>query len=115
VFLHAARAVLLPVLALISSGDDCNLMRLCFPFYWASVPVGSLPLDDDNTDYLRARTQSARQGRAPQGDDEPVTPTLPETALNVEFSSISNPPNSPRPDAGAGEPCTIILVIPLRC
>jgi hypothetical protein len=103
------------MLALISSGDDCNLMRLCFPLYWVSVPVGSVPLDDDNMDYLRARAQTARQGRAPRSDDDPVTPAWPDTALSVEFSSPSHPANSLRPDAAAGKRGTIILAIPLRC
>ena len=40
------------LLTLGASGDDINLYRLVLPAAFAQVPVGSLPLDDENTDFL---------------------------------------------------------------
>ena len=41
------------LLTLAASGDDINIMRLAMPAAFASSPVGSLPLDDENTDFVR--------------------------------------------------------------
>ena len=41
------------LLTLAASGDDVNIMRLAMPAAFASSPVGSLPLDDENTDFVR--------------------------------------------------------------
>jgi hypothetical protein len=41
------------LLTLAASGDDINLVRLAMPAAFASSPVGSLPLDDENMDFVR--------------------------------------------------------------
>jgi hypothetical protein len=38
---------------LAASGDDLNILRVAAPGAFASSPVGSLPLDDENADFLR--------------------------------------------------------------
>jgi hypothetical protein len=42
------------VLTLAASGDDINVCRLAFPSLFAQTPVGSLPLDDDNFDFVES-------------------------------------------------------------
>ncbi|HZU35220.1 MAG TPA: hypothetical protein VFA18_04910, partial [Gemmataceae bacterium] len=53
-------SVLLPLLAcwltVASSGDDFNLLRAALPQTFASCPVGQLPLDDPNTDFVPPTT-----------------------------------------------------------
>ena len=41
------------LLTLAASGDDINVARLALPTAFASAPVGSFPLDDENTDFLK--------------------------------------------------------------
>lgn len=53
---RAHHSVLLSLLAcwltVASSGDDFNLLRAALPQTFASCPVGQLPLDDPNTDFV---------------------------------------------------------------
>src|SRR6516225_11135670 len=42
------------LLTLAASGDDINLCRLVVPDWFAEVPVGSLPLDDENADFIKS-------------------------------------------------------------
>src|ERR1700730_1404730 len=58
------------VLTLAASGDDINLMRVALPAPFSQIPIGAIPLDDENTDFVRAEDgvssldqQSQRDGR----------------------------------------------------
>jgi hypothetical protein len=41
------------LLTLTASGDDINVLRLALPSAFALSPVGSFPLDDENSDFIR--------------------------------------------------------------
>ena len=41
------------LLTLTASGDDINLLRLALPSAFALSPVGSFPIDDENSDFIR--------------------------------------------------------------
>jgi hypothetical protein len=51
----------LVLLVLLSSGDDINCGRLAVPSFWTAIPVGSLPTDDENTDFLRLCDEPAER------------------------------------------------------
>jgi hypothetical protein len=56
------------LLTLAASGDDINLYRLAMPCAFAQSPLGSFPLDDENTDFIQSspvqmpRNQDASPG-----------------------------------------------------
>src|SRR6516162_5097737 len=50
---NRALLFLAALLTLSASGDDINFLRLAWPSGFVLSPVGSLPLDDENTDFVR--------------------------------------------------------------
>jgi hypothetical protein len=44
------------LLTFAASGDDVNLYRIAFPNAFAQSPIGSFPLDDENTDFIQVST-----------------------------------------------------------
>jgi hypothetical protein len=70
------------LLTLAASGDDINLYRLVMPVWFAEVPVGSLPLDDENTDFIKSP--------APQTSQNPETDwNLPACRLAARIRPVS--------------------------
>jgi hypothetical protein len=115
VFFHAVRAILLAGAALVFSGDDCNFMRIAFPSYWADVPVGNLPLDDENMDCVRLRVETDRQGRTTQTVDLTLTQAWANGLQGLTFFLTPQPRTSQPLDAGENERPPVIQVVPLRC
>jgi hypothetical protein len=56
------------VLTLAASGDDVNLLRAVLPAPFASIPVGALPLDDENTDFIETENSVAPDGTPARPD-----------------------------------------------
>jgi hypothetical protein len=103
-----SRFLLACLLTIIASGDDVNLMRVVFPAAFTS-PIGSLPLDDPNMDFV-ARAPS--RPHTQRGD----APVFTGTTLNLARVAGAGgcPPSLP---ARAGDyhiPCPSIMP-PLRC
>src|ERR1700732_4012067 len=58
---NGALLFLAVLLTLAASGDDINLLRLALPSAFALSPIGSFPLDDANTDFVKPSESSASQ------------------------------------------------------
>jgi hypothetical protein len=62
-------AAAMPLLVLVASGDDFNLMRMAFPSTFTAAPSGGLPLDDPNTDFVQSEETRQQPPDGPQGSD----------------------------------------------
>jgi len=60
------------LLTLAASGDDFNVMRVLLPATFAHVPTGSLPLDDQNSDFLRPVDAAGSERTTSSRPDAPV-------------------------------------------
>jgi hypothetical protein len=98
------------LLTLTASGDDINLLRLALPSAFALAPVGSFPLDDENSDFISPV-------ESPESQDQEMDPTLPtctsaETIQQIPTSlSSALMPSASRHHQFSGDSA----MIPLRC
>jgi hypothetical protein len=53
------------LLTLSASGDDINFLRLALPSAFALSPVGSFPIDDENSDFTRPSDSQESQHPLP--------------------------------------------------
>jgi hypothetical protein len=56
-------------LTLAASGDDFNFMRVALPSAFAGTPAGTIPLDDENTDFTWPSSFESRGQKDVQQSD----------------------------------------------
>jgi hypothetical protein len=98
------------LLVLVASGDDINLLRVAVPSASAAAPMGSLPLDDGNTDFLESK-----EGRDQRADLARAVDTLTATPW-TRAAVCSGFPRSCLPSpARSSTPSLTPFPTPLRC
>jgi hypothetical protein len=100
-------------LTLAASGDDFNFMRVALPSAFAGTPAGTIPLDDENTDFTRPPSFEMRGQKDVRQSD---WNTWVAWNLNASFAARSTPPTRfSIAFAQDDRPPQDHLRIPLRC
>jgi hypothetical protein len=112
-YCSAALSLLTCLLTLAGSGDDLNLARLALPSAFADAPPGSLPLDDDNTDFSEPTDSRVLLSRESTPQQRPDWALWHPAAVNRIPASVPAPLDAPWPHGRP--PLRALLFVPLRC
>jgi hypothetical protein len=83
------------LLTLVASADDFNLARVAVPAAFAGAPARTLPLDDENTDFLASSAapgSGQSRGRNPRNRPEPRR----HAARTATGAFLASGPTAPR-------------------
>jgi len=109
---HASVVQLLAcLLTLVASGDDFNVMRAVAPATFSQIPVGALPLDDENTDFLEAQNPATPDAHRAPRDNGPAFLLSPAAGATCAAPPVALHMASPGNEHSSRAP----VLTPLRC